>query len=53
MHDCQGRQTSGVVEGCNTRVKGLKRRCDGIFTVGSLCQRRTLDVPGYPRFGHT
>jgi transposase len=48
-----GRQTSGLVEGFNHRVKGLKRRCDGIFDVGSLFQRLTLAWHGYQRFGHT
>jgi transposase len=50
---CQGRQTSGWVEGFNHRVKGLKRRCDGICTVGKRFPRLTLDVPGDQRFGHT
>lgn len=49
----QGRQTSGFVEGFNNRVQGLKRRCYGIFTVGRLCQRLTLDLHGYQLFGHT
>jgi transposase len=52
-NDCPGRQTRGVVEGFNNRVKGLKRRCDGIFHVGSRFQRLTLDWHGYQRFGHT
>jgi transposase len=52
-HDGQGRQTSGFVEGFNHRVNGLKRRCSGIFNVGRLVQRLTLDLHGYPRFGHT
>jgi transposase len=52
-NDFQGRQTSGFVEGFNNRVKVLKRRCDGIFHVGSLFQRLTLDWHGYQRFGHT
>lgn len=47
------RQTSGFVEGFNTRVKVLKRRCDGIFDVGRLFQRLTLDLHGDQRFGHT
>ena len=47
-----GRQTSGFVEGFNNRVKVLKRRCYGIFNVGSLFQRLTLDLHGYQRFGH-
>jgi transposase len=52
-HDFQGRQTRGFVEGFNNRVKVLKRRCDGIFNVGSLFQRLTLDWHGYQLFGHT
>ena len=47
-----GRQTSGFVEGFNNRVKVLKRRCYGIFNVGNLFQRLTLDLHGYQRFGH-
>ena len=46
------RQTSGFVEGFNNRVKVLKRRCYGIFDVGRLFQRLTLDVNGYELFGH-
>jgi transposase len=49
----QGRQTSGFVEGFNNRVKVLKRRCYGIFDVGRLFQRLTLDLHGYHLFGHT
>jgi transposase len=49
----QDRQTSGFVEGCNNRVKVLKRRCYGIFDVGRLFQRLTLDLHGYQLFGHT
>jgi transposase len=52
-NDFQGRQTSGFVEGFNNRVKVLKRRCYGIFNVGSLFQRLTLDLHGYQLFGHT
>ena len=48
----QGRQTSGFMDGVNNRVKGLKRRGDGIFDVGRLCQRLTLDLQGYHLFGH-
>jgi transposase len=47
-----GRQTSGFVEGFNNRVKVLKRRCYGIFNVGSLFQRLTLDSHGYQLFSH-
>jgi transposase len=52
-HDFQGRQTSGVVEGFNNRVKVLTRRCYGIFNGGRLFQRLTLDLHGYQLFGHT
>jgi transposase len=52
-NDFQGRQTSGFVEGFNNRVKVLKRRCYGIFNVGRLFQRLTLDLHGYQLFGHT
>jgi transposase len=47
----QGRQTSGCVEGFNNHVKVLKRRCYGIFDVGRLFQRLTLDLHGYQLFG--
>ena len=49
----QGRQTSGFVEGFNNRVKVLTRRCYGIFNVGRLFQRLTLDLHGYQLFSHT
>ncbi len=52
-NDFQGRQTSGLVEGFNNRVKGLKRRCDGSFDVDRLFQRLTLDLHGDQLFGHT
>ena len=52
-NDFPGRHTSGFVEGFNNRVKVLKRRCYGIFNVGSLFQRLTLDLHGYQLFGHT
>jgi transposase len=51
-NDFQGRQTSGFVEGFNNRVKVLTRRCYGIFNVGRLFQRLTLDLHGYQLFGH-
>lgn len=44
------RQTSGLVEGFNNRVKVLKRRCYGIFDVGRIFQRLTLDISGDERF---
>ena len=40
------RQTSGFVEGFNNRVNVLKRRCYGIFDVGRIFQRLTLDIDG-------
>jgi transposase len=52
-NDVQGRQTSGLVEGVNTRVKVLTRRCSGMFTVGRLGPRLTLALHGDPRLGHT
>jgi transposase len=52
-NDFQDRQSSGFVEGFNNRVKVLRRRCYGIFDVGRLLQRLTLDLHGYRRFGHT
>jgi transposase len=44
------RQTSRFVEKFNNRVKVLKRRCYGIFDVGRIFQRLTLDILGYGRF---
>ena len=41
---------SGFVEGLNTKLKVLKRRCYGIRNIGRLFQRLTLDVAGYRRF---
>jgi transposase len=48
----RGWQTSGFVKGFNNRVKVLNRRCYGIFDVGRLFQRLTLDLHGYQLFGH-
>ncbi len=47
------RLTSGFVEGFNNRVKVLKRRCYGIFDVGQIFQRLTLDINGDERFAFT
>ncbi len=47
------RLTSSFVEGFNNRVKVLKRRCYGIFDVGHIFQRLTLDINGYQRFSLT
>lgn len=43
-------QTSGFVEGLNTKLKVLKRRCYGLRNIGRLFQRLTLDLEGYRRF---
>ncbi len=43
-------QTSGFVEGLNTKLKVLKRRGYGVRTVSRLFQRLTLDLDGYRRF---
>lgn len=42
--------TSGFVEGLNNKLKLLKRRCYGIYNLGHLFQRITLDLLGYQRF---
>jgi transposase len=44
------RDSSGFVEGINTKVKVLKRRCYGIFNLGHLFQRLFLDLEGYRLF---
>ncbi len=44
------RLSSGFVEGFNNRAKVLKRRCYGIFDVGRLFQRLTLDLNGYEQY---
>jgi transposase len=44
------RQSSGFVEGLNTKLKVLKRRCYGLRNVVRLFQRLTLDLEGYRRF---
>jgi transposase len=43
-------QNSGFVEGLNTKLKVLKRRCYGLRNVTRLFQRLTLDLEGYRRF---
>ncbi len=43
-------QTSGFVEGLNTKLKVLKRRCYGLRNIGRLFQRVVLDLEGYRRF---
>ena len=47
------RDRHGFVEGFNTRVKVLKRRCYGIFNVERIFQRLYLDLDGYRLFGIT
>lgn len=44
------RQNSGFVEGLNTKLKVLKRRCFGMYNLGHLFQRITLDLQGYRLF---
>jgi len=44
------RDSSGFVEGMNTKIKVLKRRCYGIFNLGHLFQRLVLDLEGYRLF---
>lgn len=44
------RDSSGFVEGFNNKVKVLKRRCYGIFNLGHLFQRISLDLNGYRLF---
>lgn len=44
------RETSGFVEGINTKVKVLERRCYGLFNLGHLFQRLFLDLEGYRLF---
>jgi len=44
------RHRSGFVEGLNNKLKVLKRRCFGIYHLGHLFQRITLDMHGYRRF---
>ena len=41
------RLNSGFVEGLNTKIKVLKRRCYGIFNVENLFQRISIDLAGY------
>lgn len=44
------RDSSGFVEGLKTKIKVLKRRCDGIVNLGPLFQRLFLDLEGYRLF---
>ncbi len=44
------RDTSGFVEGLNNKLKVLKRRCYGIFNLGHIFQRLSLDLNGYSIF---
>lgn len=46
-----GRHNSGFVEGCNNKIKVLKRRCYGIFNIKHLFQRIVLDFSGYNFLG--
>jgi transposase len=49
-HDCRQRPTSGVVEGLNKKLTGLKRRGVGISHLRQLFQRLTLELDGDRRF---
>ena len=44
------RQSRGLVEGFNNKIKVVKRRCYGIFKVGHLFQRLFIDPVGYEKF---
>ncbi len=44
------RLNSGFVEGLNTKIKTLMRRCYGIRIVDHIFQRLYLDIQGYRRF---
>ncbi len=44
------RQTSGLVEGLNNKIKVIKRRCYGIININHLFQRIFLDLRGYSLF---
>lgn len=46
------RLTSSFVEGFNSKIKVLKRRCYGITNLKHLFQRLYLDLEGYRRFGY-
>ena len=41
------RLNSGFVEGLNNKIKVIKRRCYGIFSVKNLFQRISIDLAGY------
>ena len=44
------RNNSGFVEGLNTKIKVIKRRCYGITNIQHLFQRIFLDLEGYKVF---
>lgn len=44
------RENSGFVEGFNNKIKVLKRRCYGLFSLNHLFQRIFLDLEGYRLF---
>ena len=45
------RQTSGLQEGFNNKIKVLKRRCYGITNISHLFQRIWLDLEGFKFYG--
>jgi len=47
------RLTSGFVEGLNTKIRVLTRRCFGLFNLQHFFQRLWLDVEGYRALAYT
>lgn len=45
----RNRHNSGFVEGLNTKIKVIKRRCYGMLNPQHLFQRISLDLGGYAR----
>jgi len=44
------KRSSGFVEGLNSKIEVIKRRCYGILNKDHLFQRVYLDISGYARF---
>jgi len=51
--DFLNREPSGVGEGMNHQINGLKRRGSGRFNLGHRVQRLVLDLAGYQLFAKT
>jgi len=47
----KARKNSGFVEGLNNKIKVMKRRCYGLWSVESYFQRLWLDLKGYAAYG--